>query len=79
MELEVDNVNLQVIEFEMMDKRKYYPLTMLSSFSIRGVLYPFTLIKTRLQIQRGSEIYKGTFDAFFKISKNEGTCKYKIE
>lgn len=73
MELEVDNVNLQVIEFEMMDKRKYYPLTMLSSFSIRGVLYPFTLIKTRLQIQRGTEIYKGTFDAFFKISKNEGS------
>lgn len=72
MELEVDNVNLQVIEFEMMDKRKYYPLTMLSSFSIRGLLYPFTLIKTRLQIQRGTEIYKGTYDAFCKIIRNEG-------
>ncbi|GAB1605876.1 solute carrier family 25 member 44-like [Argonauta hians] len=65
------NNNLQVIEFEMLNKNKYFPLTMLSSFSVRGILYPFTLIKTRLQIQRGRDLYKGTIDAFIKITRNE--------
>ncbi|XP_029645941.1 solute carrier family 25 member 44 [Octopus sinensis] len=67
----VNNINLQVIEFEMLDKSKYFPLTMLSSFSVRGILYPFSLIKTRLQIQRGTALYKGTIDAFIKITRNE--------
>lgn len=56
----------------MMDKRKYYPLTLASGVCIRSLLYPFSLIKTRLQIQRGSHIYRGTFDAFVKIATREG-------
>ncbi|KAL3885452.1 hypothetical protein ACJMK2_025509 [Sinanodonta woodiana] len=68
----LETEEIRVVEMYMMDKRKYYPLTMLSGFTIRGILYPFGLIKTRLQIQVGLEIYKGTFDAFVKISRNEG-------
>ena len=68
---EVDEI--QVIELHMVDKKKYFPLTMLSGFSIRGLLYPFSLIKTRLQVQKNSEqMYRGTFDAFKKISSTEG-------
>ncbi|XP_068248637.1 solute carrier family 25 member 44 [Palaemon carinicauda] len=63
---------IQTIEWDMMNKYKFYPLSMLSSFSVRCFLYPFTVIKTRIQIQRHSEVYKGTFDAFQKISKYEG-------
>ncbi|XP_050406183.1 solute carrier family 25 member 44 [Patella vulgata] len=70
MSYEIDEI--RVIELSMMDKRKYFPLTMLSGFCIRGLLYPVTLIKTRLQIQKSQTIYKGTMDAFYKISKHEG-------
>ncbi|XP_076438973.1 solute carrier family 25 member 44-like [Babylonia areolata] len=70
MSFEMDEIH--VVELRMMDKRKYYPLTLASGMSIRCMLYPFMLIKTRLQIQRGHTLYKGTFDAFLKISKHEG-------
>lgn len=63
---------IKVIELHMMDKQKYFPLTMVSGFSVRGILYPIGLIKTRLQIQKGNSVYKGTFDAFYKITKYEG-------
>ncbi|GFR79126.1 solute carrier family 25 member 44 [Elysia marginata] len=64
---------IQVIELKMMDKRKYYPLTLASGLTIRSMLYPFMLIKTRLQIQRSKTVYNGTFDALIKIGRNEGT------
>ena len=63
---------IRTIEWNMMDKYKFFPLSMLSSFSVRCCLYPFTVIKTRLQIQKHSENYSGTIDAFRKIFKNEG-------
>ena len=43
----------------MMDKTKFFPLSMLSHFCIRGSLYPLTLIKTRLQLQKNDQLYKG--------------------
>ena len=51
---------------DMLDKKKFFPLSIASSFTVRTTLYPFTLVKTRLQIQRGTEVYKGTWDAFRK-------------
>ncbi|BFZ14082.1 hypothetical protein BsWGS_17121 [Bradybaena similaris] len=63
---------IQVIELKMMDKRKYFPLTLASGLTIRSFLYPFMLIKTRLQIQKGHTVYRGTFDAFMKIAVHEG-------
>jgi len=50
---------IRTIEWDMMDKSKFFPLSMLSSFSIRCVLYPLTVIKTRLQLQRHDQMYKG--------------------
>lgn len=62
------------IEWEMMDKSRFFSLSMVNSFALRGLLYPFTVIKTRLQIQRQNALYKGTFDTFNKILKYEGVC-----
>lgn len=47
------------IEWDMMDKTKFFPLSMLSSFTVRCALYPLTLIKTRLQIQKHNDVYSG--------------------
>ncbi len=63
---------IQVVELHMMDKQKYFPLTVVSGFTVRSLLFPFTVIKTRLQVQKQNAIYKGTYDAFRKIARLEG-------
>ena len=67
-----DTKTIQVIELHMMDKRKYFPLALVSGVAVRGFLYPVMLIKTRIQIQKQKAHYCGTFDAFRKISRAEG-------
>ena len=44
---------ITVIEWEMLDKKKFFPLSMMSSFTVRCCLYPLTLIRTRLQVKDG--------------------------
>lgn len=63
---------VRTIEWGMMDKRKFFPLSMLSSFTVRCCFYPLTLIKTQLQVQFKNDVYSGMFDAAFKIYKSEG-------
>ncbi|XP_068977318.1 solute carrier family 25 member 44 [Bombus flavifrons] len=63
---------IRTIEWDMMDKTKFFPLSMLSSFSVRCCLYPLTVIKTRLQIQKHNNMYNGMLDACRKIYKVEG-------
>jgi len=41
---------ITTIEWEMLDKKRFYPLSMMSSFTVRCFLYPLTLIRTRLQV-----------------------------
>ncbi|XP_072946712.1 solute carrier family 25 member 44 [Epargyreus clarus] len=60
------------IEWGMMDKSKFYPLYTLSSFTVRCALYPLTLVKTQIQVQRKKEVYTGVVDAIRKIYRNEG-------
>lgn len=67
-----DSGYLRTIEWEMMDKSKFFPLSMLSSFAVRCSLYPLTLIKTRLQIQKHDSMYTGLIDAGSKIYRTEG-------
>ncbi|XP_017269689.1 solute carrier family 25 member 44 [Kryptolebias marmoratus] len=64
--------NIQIIEWEDLDKRKFYSFGIFMTMSIRATVYPATLIRTRLQVQRGKSLYSGTFDAFFKILRAEG-------
>ena len=63
---------IKTVEWEMLDKRKFFPLSMMSSFTVRCFLYPLTLIRTRLQVQKGKEVYSGTWDAGRKILHSEG-------
>ncbi|CAH1960100.1 unnamed protein product [Acanthoscelides obtectus] len=63
---------IKTIEWDMMDKTKFFPLSMLSSFTVRCALYPLTLIKTRLQIQKHNDLYTGMLDAYGKIYRYEG-------
>ncbi|XP_046897693.1 solute carrier family 25 member 44-like [Hypomesus transpacificus] len=64
--------NIQIIEWEDLDKRKFYSFGVFMTMSIRATVYPATLIRTRLQVQKGKSLYNGTFDAFFKILRSEG-------
>lgn len=64
--------NIQIIEWEDLDKRKFYSFGVFMTMTIRATVYPATLIRTRLQVQRGKSLYSGTFDAFFKILRREG-------
>lgn len=66
----------QTIEFHMMEMRKYVPLIGCSSLFMRTVLYPYSVIKTRLQVQSGKDVYKGTWDAIRCIYRSEGVRGY---
>ena len=59
----------------MIDKKKYFPFTVMNMFAVRSLLYPLTLIRTRLQVQtRAGELYKGTWNAFDTILRHEGAA-----
>ncbi|KAI4873094.1 hypothetical protein NFI96_018789 [Prochilodus magdalenae] len=64
--------NIRIIEWEDLDKRKFYSLGVFMTLTTRATVYPFTVIRTRLQVQKGKSLYNGTFDAFCKILKAEG-------
>lgn len=67
-----DTHYIRTIEWDMMDKGKFLPLSMLSSFSVRCCLFPLTVIKTQLQVQHKSDVYKGMLDCAYKIYRSEG-------
>lgn len=67
-----DKRNIQIIEWEHLDKKKFYVFGVAMTMMIRVSVYPFTLIRTRLQVQKGKSLYHGTFDAFIKILRAEG-------
>ncbi|XP_015784950.1 solute carrier family 25 member 44 [Tetranychus urticae] len=60
------------IEWQMMDPAKYLPLSLVNAVAIRTILYPLTVIKTRMQVQTSNSVYRGTYDACFKIVQREG-------
>ncbi|MEQ2211713.1 hypothetical protein XENOCAPTIV_013427 [Xenoophorus captivus] len=63
---------IQIIEWEDLDKRKFYSLGVFMTLTTRATVYPASLIRTRLQVQKGKALYSGTFDAFVKILRTEG-------
>ncbi|KAA8590297.1 hypothetical protein FQN60_014231 [Etheostoma spectabile] len=63
---------IQIIEWEDLDKRKFYSLGVFMTLTTRATVYPASLIRTLLQVQKGKALYSGTFDAFCKILRAEG-------
>jgi len=63
---------IQIIEWEDLDKRKFYSLGVFMTLTTRATVYPASLIRIRLQVQKGKALYSGTFDAFCKILRAEG-------
>lgn len=63
---------IQIIEWEDLDKRKFYSLGVFMTLTTRVTVYPASVIRTRLQVQKGKSLYSGTFDAFCKILRTEG-------
>ncbi|XP_006815419.1 solute carrier family 25 member 44-like isoform X1 [Saccoglossus kowalevskii] len=62
----------KIIEWDDMDKRKFYGFGFSIMMGIRAGIYPTILVKTRLQVQKHDTFYKGTWDAFKKIIRYEG-------
>lgn len=63
---------IKIIEWEDLDKRKFYSLGVFMTLTTRATVYPASVIRTRLQVQRGTALYSGTIDAFCKILRAEG-------
>lgn len=61
-----------MIEWDDLDKKKYYMIGPSFFLCVRGFLYPFNLIKTRLFMQQQKSQYTGTLDAFRKVVRHEG-------
>ncbi|KAI1715945.1 mitochondrial carrier protein [Ditylenchus destructor] len=70
-ELEAER-KLLVIEWNHLDLWKFYPMALSSSWTVRGLLYPMSVVKSRLQLQKQNNVYTGMRHAFFEIVKNEG-------
>ena len=60
------------IEWSMIDKTRYIPLTIVNMFAVRSLLYPLTLVRTRLQVQTRGSFYTGTLNALQTVVKYEG-------
>lgn len=70
--IEVEKGSVYDIKWSMLDKTRYFPLTILNMFTVRTCLYPLTLVRTRLQVQTSHSLYSGTLNALTTIVKYEG-------
>lgn len=61
-----------MIEWQHLNKRKFFVIGPGLFVFVRAVVYPFNLVKTRLFMQEKKSIYSGSFDALRKIVKYEG-------
>lgn len=60
------------IEWQHIDKFKYYTYGSVFFVGVNTLLYPADVIKTRLQVQRTNALYRGTLDAVIKTFRSEG-------
>jgi len=63
---------IEDIDWEHMNKNRFFVLSLANLATLRTLLYPLTVIKTNLQVQKSNQLYHGTFDAFSKIISQEG-------
>ncbi|WKX91775.1 hypothetical protein Q1695_010087 [Nippostrongylus brasiliensis] len=63
---------LKVIEWDHMDLSLFYPAALTSTWTVRTVLYPLAVLRSRLQLQKQHTVYRSTLHAFASISRREG-------
>ncbi|KAK3094303.1 hypothetical protein FSP39_000060 [Pinctada imbricata] len=63
---------IPVIHYDMLDKSRFYPLIIVSNSSIRMIIFPFTNLTTKLQAQRGNNMYSSLWDCIVKTKQQEG-------
>ncbi|CAJ0955027.1 unnamed protein product, partial [Mesorhabditis belari] len=69
---------LLVIEWEHLNLWRFYPMAIASSWTIRCLLYPMSVVKSRLQLQKQDNVYRGMRHAFVEIVRQEGfTALYR--
>ncbi|KAI6242200.1 hypothetical protein M3Y99_00261100 [Aphelenchoides fujianensis] len=69
---EMDAKQLHVIEWNHLNLWKFYPMALATSWSVRCLLYPMSVVKSRLQLQKQNNVYRGTTHAFSSIVRTEG-------
>ncbi|CAH8463282.1 unnamed protein product [Heterobilharzia americana] len=67
-----DRGKFEVIELSMLKKHIFFPLSGLGNFTAQTVLYPFVLLRTRLQLQEGAQVYRGLMHAISSVIREEG-------
>jgi len=63
--------NIKIIEWNDLNKQKFYMNGIAFFSTLRFMVYPINLVKTRLQAQN-NQAYKGLRDAFKQILRKEG-------
>lgn len=63
---------MHIIEWEHLNLWKFYPMALASSWSVRCMLYPMSVVKSRLALQKQNNVYRGMRHAFVHIVKTEG-------
>uniref|UniRef100_A0AC34RDI4 Solute carrier family 25 member 44 n=1 Tax=Panagrolaimus sp. JU765 TaxID=591449 RepID=A0AC34RDI4_9BILA len=63
---------LHIIEWEHLNLWKFYPMALASSWTVRCMLYPMSVVKSRLALQKQNHVYRGMRHAFVDIIKTEG-------
>uniref|UniRef100_A0A914Y5J6 Solute carrier family 25 member 44 n=1 Tax=Panagrolaimus superbus TaxID=310955 RepID=A0A914Y5J6_9BILA len=77
-EMVLEDQKLRIIEWQHLNLWKFYPLALASSFSVRCALYPMSVVKSRLALQKQNNVYRGMTHAFSQIIKTEGiTALYR--
>uniref|UniRef100_A0A914ULW5 Solute carrier family 25 member 44 n=1 Tax=Plectus sambesii TaxID=2011161 RepID=A0A914ULW5_9BILA len=63
---------LRVIEWQHLNLSMFYPTALFSTWSVRTMLYPLAVVRSRLQLQKQHTVYRSTWHAFRSIAKHEG-------
>ena len=66
-EIESNGVGLLTIEWDMMDKTRFFGLSLINTVSMRMILYPLTVIKTRLQVNFMFHLINIKNDEYFSL------------
>ncbi len=70
---------LHIIEWNHLNLWRFYPMALASSWTVRCLLYPMSVVKSRLQLQKQNNVYRGMRHAFVDIVRQEGFgALYKV-